>query len=294
MMTDGADSRRWRWLAAAYFVAISLGHLQFSLWLVRRRQWGEYSFSFSQAMPLLAGAGAVALVLWIIHVARQHPWPYRWLGVWLLWACCVALVDRYLTYSLNETAHYPQYALLAWLIARSLDPQRKWWQTGRVLFWTTLLGIGDEVLQYLWITSSYSEYLDFNDFIVNLLAAVAGMLIYYSRSAEVGATAARQFPVRELGIAMLITVCVIVAVGTGRLVVEPAVAVPAGGLMQIADGTWQLSLQRKPGLYARFDVGPYRGRYWVLDPLRGILLLLAAGAAFTVLTLGLRRRPRFR
>ena len=50
---------------------------------------------------------------------------------------------------------------------------------GKVLFWATLLGMVDEVQQYVWIASSYGEYLDFNDFVSNVLGAAAGVLIYY-------------------------------------------------------------------------------------------------------------------
>jgi hypothetical protein len=64
---------------------------------------------------------------------------------WLLWLASVALVDNYLIFSISESAHYPEYALLAWLVARAMDPKRRLWYTGRVLFRTTLLGMGNEL-----------------------------------------------------------------------------------------------------------------------------------------------------
>lgn len=97
---------------------------------------------------------------------------------WLLWLACVAAVDRWLTFSLPEYFHYPQYALLAWLMAKALDPHRSKWPVLRVLFWPALLGFIDELAQYLWITTRYSHYLDFNDIVVNLLAATAGLMLF--------------------------------------------------------------------------------------------------------------------
>lgn len=293
MIADRLSSvEKWQLVTAAYFVAIGLGHFQFSLWLVRHRQWGDRLFALADFVPAIAAASAIGMAIWLVSVARRHPRPYAWIGIWAAWCGGVVLVDRYLTFSLNETVHYPQYALLAWLIARCLDPERNQWRTGKVIFWTTLLGIGDESMQYLWITSSYSEYLDFNDFLVNLLAAGAGVLIYYARApARTGDLPARRSRL-EMGVAAGLTVCLVAGVTTGHLLLEPRDEVPPGGVVRTADGKWQIYLQRKPGLYARYNEGPYRGRYWVLDPLTGSFLILVTGIVFAAIppALGKPRR----
>jgi hypothetical protein len=283
------DSRRWYVLAALYFIVISLGHLEFSLWLVKQRQFGNTTYALKDFVPAIAAASAFSLVLWVAYIARRHAHPYLWAINWLVWFGCIFLVDRFLTFSLNETAHYPQYALMAWLVARCIDPLRRDWRTARVIFWTTLLGMVDETMQYLWITTSYSEHLDFNDFVVNLLAAVAGVLIYYARAEILPRYAALLRSALEFRVFAGLVVCVSVGLLSGHLLVNPDGEVPPGGIVRTADGKSRLYLQRKPGLYGSYNPGPYRGRYWILDPVKGGVLILAAGLGFTALSLALRR-----
>src|SRR5665647_3288121 len=160
------------------------------------------------------------------------------------------------------------------------DPQRTRWYVGRVLFWTTLLGIGDELLQYLWITTSYSEYLDFNDFLTNLVAAAAGLLLYYGTAATRLPTAAYRKPVVELLTAGAILLLVLVGFQTGSLAYSPAEKVPPGGIAQLADGSRRLYLQRGPDFYGSWPIGPRHGHYFVMPPTPALLLMVLAGLAF--------------
>ena len=45
------------------------------------------------------------------------------------------------------------------------------------LFLTVLAGVLDELLQYVW-APEYTKYLDFNDFVLNLLGGLFGILLY--------------------------------------------------------------------------------------------------------------------
>src|SRR5512140_1252808 len=192
----------WWALTLAYYVGCCLMHLQFSLWLVRQRDTLLGRLAYADAMPGLVIGGAAALLLWLVIRVRNGARPRLTIAFWLLWLAAAALIDHYLIFSINEYAHYPEYALLAWLVARAMDPQRSRWYVGRVLFWTILLGMGDELLQYLWITTSYSEYLDFNDFVTNAVAAAAGMLLYYGTAARSIEIDRRSTPVVECGVAI--------------------------------------------------------------------------------------------
>lgn len=278
----------WLGIALIYSAATSLAHLEFSLWLVARRSSPFGTYALKDAIPIVGIAAAVALAVWLLHQFRQTRSPWTRLAPWLLWAACVAGVDHFLTYSVPEYAHYPQYALLAWLLAHALDPGRERLVPGRILFWTTLLGIIDETLQYLWITATYSEYLDFNDFLVNLLGATAGVLLYYGTR---GSHASRPLlparpPRAELATASLLALCISLALHSERLVITPPTPVPTGGLMRdtTPQATQRLYLQRtNPPRYASWNAGPHRGRYWILDPLSGLMLLAGTGAAFAAL-----------
>ena len=271
----------WPWWLAAltYYVVCCLMHLRFSIWLVRQRDAILGQTSLSAFVPIVSVVSGVALLLWLVLRLRNHPRRWVTAGYWLCWLGMAVLIDQYLTFSINEYAHYPQYAMLAWLLARAMDPARTRWLVGRVLFWTTLMGMGDEVLQYLWITASYSEYVDFNDFLTNLVAAGAGLLLYYGP-----ATAPR--PPRwavswpELVTALLIVGAVAVGMGSGAVVYAPTQPVPPGGVLQLPDGSYRLYMQRGAALYGSQPTGPRHGAYHVLTPTQGLLLLVLVGGFF--------------
>ncbi|MEY2953411.1 MAG: hypothetical protein RLZZ401_1498, partial [Pseudomonadota bacterium] len=275
-------SASWRWgvLTASYSIPGCLGHLQFSLWLVRHRAGAQGTYAYADAVPLLVAVGAAALIAWLIFTFRRHPHQKTILAYWLAWAACVALMDRYLTFSINEYAHYPQYGLLAWLLAKTLDPQRQRFDSGRVIFWVTLMGMGDEVLQYLWTTTRYSEYLDFNDFLVNLIAAAAGVMVYYAKAPSAPALSRPSLSKAELYTALALLLGVLAAYACDRLVYAPVGLVPPGGLAPNSDGLWQLYLQRAPGLYGSWPEGKRHGTYFVLPPVPALVTMAALGCVF--------------
>lgn len=272
-------------LVAGYFIATSLGHLSFTLWLLKSRQVFSFGFSFKTlVVPLMLAAGA-AIAAWLVFQAVRRPATFRAVAAhWLLWGACIALVDRFLTYSVYEYAHYPQYALMAWLVARALDPDRRRGCTGQVLLWTTLLGMLDELMQYLWITPSYGNYLDFNDFLVNMLAAAAGVMLYYGDSDSV-ARLARPRPIpwaRVTAAGGIVLACGAALFASGLLVLAPpeGVTVPPGGWLALPDGRSSLYLQRGSAWYHSWQVGPYRGTYFVLPPWAAICLMLGVAGLF--------------
>lgn len=272
------------WLAAAlaYWAAVTLAHLPVSLWLVQRRSgpWGEYRMA--DALPAVLLVCGLALCVWVVRGVLRAERPRVAALAWLAWGGCVFAADRWLTFSLPEYLHYPQYALLALLFARALDPDRSLRIPGRILLWTTLCGGADELAQYLWTTTSYSEYLDFNDVVVNLLAAVAGTLLHYQRPAA-GERVRPRAPRPEAATLAAIALAAGLAIAGGRLAVTPPAGppVPPGGIAMTESGGHRLYLQRIPaGRYASWRKGPYRGRYWILDPLSGLLLTFGGGGAF--------------
>lgn len=271
----------WWTLAVTYYVLACLMHLQFSLWLVRQRNTVLGPMALADLMPVLVIAGGAALAIWLVRGLRNSPRAWLTSAFWLLWLGAVVLIDLNLTFSVNEYAHYPQYAVLAWLLARAMDPERSRWYVGRVVFWVTLMGIGDEVLQYLWITTSYSHYLDFNDFLVNLVAAGAGMLLYYGPATTPRAVARYRRPVAELLVAGVISLLVLVGLQTGRIAQNPTGTIVPGGIVELSDGSRRLYLQRGPDFYGSWQSSKRHEDYFVMPPLPGLLLLVLAGLAFS-------------
>jgi hypothetical protein len=283
----------WWCVIALYYTATCLGHLQFSLWLVRGRilEWrgDTYVFAYSYAVPWLAGAAAAALAWALWRQAKNSVRPGPTLAFWCLWAVAVVLVDRTLTYSANEYAHYPQYALLAWLLARVLDPERVHWPVGRILFWTTLLGALDELLQYVWITRSYSDYLDFNDFLVNLIAACAGVMVYYGFRQR--AASSRRPAALEWSVSAAIALAVTLGIASDKVVVYPQSLAAPSGVVQIDNGKRQFWLQQGPSHYGGRFPGKRHPTFFVLPPWAGMLLMLAIGALFARFPQMLTDRP---
>jgi hypothetical protein len=273
----------WPWwlVALVYYFTACLMHLQFSLWLVRQRETVLGKLAYADLMPGVVVTAGAGLAWALARSLRKSPRPKLTAGFWLLWLAVVVLIDHTLTFSINEYAHYPQYALLAWLLARAMDPQRSRWRVGRVLFWSTLMGMGDEVLQYLWITTSYSDYLDFNDFVVNLVAACAGVLLYYGPSAAPPPGANDKKPVLEYGVVGTALVLLALALHTGYLAQTPASKIVPGGIVSLEDGSRRLYLQRGPAFYGSWQNGNRHGRYFVLPPMPGLLALTVLGLLFS-------------
>lgn len=277
-----------RWLLiAAYFVSTALGHLRFSDWLVEPRtiewQGRTLAYAYRDALPVVLPLAALLLLAWLLRDAVRQGLGQRTgvvAGYWLLWLGCVAAVDRWLTFSLPEYAHYPQYGLLAWLIARALDPDRQTWPVGRVLFWTTLLGAVDELSQYLWITARHSGYFDFNDVLVNLLAATLGLMVFYGFRAPPAPSAAPARAPVEAWVAGLLVLAACALLYSGLMVATPPQAIPPGGIAPGPQGGLTLYLQRDPGYHGSWQAGVWRARHWVLAPWQGLGLMLLTGLAW--------------
>lgn len=284
----GSRRRTWAWWLAVgvYFVVASLAHLEFSLWLVRTRTGPFGAFAWADFVAPAMIACGLALAGWVLAGAwrSRHRWTI--LAYWALWLVGVALFDRHLIFSVNEYAHYPQYALLAWLIARALDPDRSRVLPGRILFWTTLLGMIDELQQYVWIAPSYGLHLDFNDFLVNLLAAAAGVMLYYGFCPPDGRPLRRS--VRAASVEWLtattIGLAVTVAILSGRIATAPEVPVPPGGIAQLEGGRSVLYVEREPDILGSRATGPHRGEYSILAPGTAFLIMAGVWLVFSTFT----------
>ena len=277
-------------LVFVYFWATALGHLAFSIWLVTERTgpWGPYAFK--QAVPGLAVLAALGLLVHLgrLYLSANAQRRVQMLLFWVTWLAACGAVDLWLTFTVNEYAHYPQYALLAWLMCKAWDPDLSKGLVPWIVLGATALGVLDELMQYLWITQSYSHYLDFNDFFVNLLAVLAGVQLYAGH--RVPSRSERPFWAGWMVVALLVTALAVVAL-SGRVVQTPpdALVVPPGGLVCAQAPECTLYLQRTPDYFSSWQAAPRHGRHWVLSPFWGSLLLIGAGG---VMLAFLRWRPR--
>ena len=163
------------------------------------------------------------------------------------------------------------------MVARLADPDRGALAVGPVLLVVTVLGIIDETLQYCWITISYSNYLDFNDFLLNFLGGAAGLLLYYGFTS--GAEPSRiRAGARHglLGFAWLGTVIMLIIATMQTTSTDLSLLRP---------------IERQPS-YNSWIPGPHAGRYYVLDPVSGSLILVGLGALASALPTMRRRKKR--
>jgi hypothetical protein len=80
------------------------------------------------------------------------------------------VADHYLIVNNIERIHFPQYAMLALLLGLSLRNEML------IFFVTTFAGFVDEFLQFA-MDPMKTNYLDFNDIVLNILGAAAGVVL---------------------------------------------------------------------------------------------------------------------
>ena len=177
MKTAGL-SPRWLFVTAIVFLAGVFLHLpvtDFCDWLAR-----EYGFTaYDDAVRLGAmtlGTGAfLAVWLW----PDRHRMP---IGIAVTGLLALAVIaHKVIVVNAIESIHYPQYALIAVLLARSgfgLEPA---W------LGATLLGAVDEGYQAVALPRGAPDYFDWNDVLLNGIGAAFGALIVVMTGLAVGA-----------------------------------------------------------------------------------------------------------
>jgi hypothetical protein len=132
--------------------------------LARRFGFTEYD-TVTRVVFLVAGLAA-ARWLWGRSPNRT---VIRWGLVWLV--ALIVLAQALIVVNGIEAIHYPQFALMAWLLARTGLRLEVAWLLG------TALGAIDEVWQWQTLPRAVPGYLDWNDIILNALGAALGVLI---------------------------------------------------------------------------------------------------------------------
>jgi VanZ family protein len=255
-------------LAAAYLAATALGHdavsraygAVFALFGRAAMEQGLHAASLLAALAL----AATGVSLWRRRGHALPPAPAYALA-WLVAALLLAAADALLISTNVERVHYPQYALLALLLRWA------WRDDLFVLVCCTLGGVLDELLQYV-LMPHYTRYLDFNDFVLNLLGAALGLLLFPllfgERGRPVPAAARRGL----LGGAAAVLLLAAAAWAGGLLV---AFAPPRGDacpVFAMVDGLPRMTLSfvRPEGFWSRTGFGR---AYHILTPVQGLLVL---------------------
>jgi len=272
----------WPVITLGYWLGASLLHLEFSKIIVSPVSTPLGTFTPANLSSPLAWILLILCAFFVFFRAVRGKAVFRTLVYWCLWGVTLYGVNRILIFSPNEYAHYPQYALLALLLVCWRDPHRDKWPIGNLIFWGTALGIIDEVIQYLFVCPSYGDYLDFNDFLLNELGIVAGLLLLYGFKVQ-RPTIKPLLPIYKTRAFKTIIISFLIVLGlilTDRLKIAPPQNIPPGGIFTVHDRT-SLYLERKPGITGAWNHFGDGRAYYVLSPAAGLSLLFALGLLFS-------------
>ena len=262
-------------------VSTSLGPIEIKLGTP-----ANYSTHFAWTL-LILGA------LFVILRAVKGKARLRTIIFWIMWGTALYWTNRLLVFSPNEYVHYPQYAFLAVLLVAWRDPQREKWPIGNLIFWGTAMGVADELVQYLFVCPSYGDYLDFNDFLLNELGIVAGLLLVYGFKVQ-EATIKPLLPIyKTKAFKTLIISFAIVSLlmFSDRLRITPPEKTPPGGLFSV-NGRTTLYLERIPGITGAWNHLADGRAYYVISPAAGLILLFSLGFLFALFDPRVLRKER--
>jgi hypothetical protein len=155
-------------LAVVFFLAVVVFHDEVTRLVLKLRR----SISVDTYNLLFTVATILGFGIWIAWLWPKMKKPHTLKAVWVFLVPTLVLITLFFlfmqTYAI-EAVHFFQYAILAIL----LFPLVK--SYGATVFWATLLGIMDEVYQYVILTPDFN-YFDFNDVLLNLLGAGIAMV----------------------------------------------------------------------------------------------------------------------
>lgn len=160
-------SPRWLVVTAVVFLAGVFLHLpvtDFCDWLARVYGFTAYDSAVRTGFIVL-GAGA-ALAIWLRPVPARLALGLAATVLLML----TAIAHRIIVVNAVESIHYPQYALVVWLLARAGTRLEAAWFTG------TALGAIDEGYQTVALPRGAPDYLDWNDVVLNGIGAAFGIL----------------------------------------------------------------------------------------------------------------------
>lgn len=266
------ESYLWLLVTAGYWLLNVFFHQVFSLWLV-----ASYATPFGDFVPrdfALLYACVVGLVLLAALGQRWQQGDNRLVTCagWMVLTAIALTVWQLLTTVDIELIHYPQYAGLGWLLARTIDPERKSWPLLSLSAAGLLLGVLDELNQYFYLTPVNNTYVDFNDFTLNLVGCLGGLLLYYGFHSPPQNLARQRTLSRLVLLAWSVLSAVVAGLALlGRVQYTPTSSVDPGGILSI-DGHWVIALQREAGLLGSWLQGFSRQHYYVSGVLEWIVI----------------------
>lgn len=264
-----------------YIVFSFLLHVEVTALVVGNMKWltgnlvpRNYSVEASILIILI-------ILLYIFFRARKGVNRVYTLIFFYLYIIFVYYFYRVLSLHAVEYIHFIQYFGLVFLIGWTFDYDRKKFLYNKILFVGVTIGILDEIFQF-YITAPGHKYLDFNDFLINTLGTIGGLLLYYGFYPLQSRTSNnRKFWVTKrfsLALSILIILLILSAIG----IIDKTPPYPVDKAVIIIDGNFKIFLERIPGWLGHWRAHFVSGYFYNLNPIEGSLLILLTTGLFSL------------
>lgn len=228
---------------------------------VGRDQYNDY-FAYGFLAHMI-----IVLIIMIYYSLRERQKLLKLSLVAVISALSLVSYRVLMTYNI-EAIHFVEYMLLAMILMPVIRSY------GETVFWVTILGILDELFQYRFLTPNF-EYFDFNDNILNLIGAGAGVVMIFILGGDAVQLRKMKWyrsPAVITGLGLLIIFFILLI--SGKMTVNPP-ELPG------SDTWFWLNRKKMPD---EFWTTGYPGRnFHILRPMEGIILMYLLFAGFFIL-----------
>lgn len=232
------------------------------------------------------------LVLYIYYRARKG--VNRIYTFLFLYCYLIFVYYFYRVFSLHavEYVHFIQYIGLIFLIGWTFDPDRKKFLYNKILFAGTLIGILDEVFQF-YITAPGHKYLDFNDFLINTLGTVGGLLLYYGfyPLQSLNNNKKKFWVTNRFLLTSLTAIIIFILFYLG--IIEKTPPYPVEKAVTTIDGEFKIYLERIPGWLGHWRSHFVSGYFYNLSPAQGMILVIITVSLFSLYDPGVISKFKF-
>lgn len=259
-------------------------HLEFSFWITKPYDTVLGKIVLRDYFPTIALVIIVAVLWHQIFRARRSCSIWSTVFSWIILLLCSLAAAGFLLTTTIEVIHYFQYAAIGILFCLALDSEKQRWPLISISLLVCGLGIVDEVNQYMGLAASYGKYMDFNDFLLNQLGAMMGILLFYGftpgsslhqnySSSVVGSEAGLLKIILFIygGFALLLGLLRV----SGSLQIKAHASIPPGGYLTDGDKLI-FYLEREPGLLGSWQNSFSGEPYYVLGVFGGLGTLIGA------------------
>jgi len=162
-------------IALAYYLLVVLPHEQVGIFIAETFKINErakYNLIFLSLGLILL----LLLAIPIIRGIRTHGNSRKVIFYLSATIIFTILSFKFLLVLNSEVIHFPQYAVMAFLLFPLCKNYKE------VLFWIIILGAVDEAYQYFYLAPERTDYFDFNDVIIDTLGGAFGLILLRSQN----------------------------------------------------------------------------------------------------------------